>query len=210
MLQSPRSLVLITKGLATYIPGVLALIAKGKTEKKDPAKYCYEVWLKHLTLLWENGMRETPETIAELGPGSSLGVGLAALLSGVNHYYALDVVKHIKAQQAPIVFNELVELFKKRAGRPTKGWPDFDGYLDQNLFPSHILTEEALNVALQTERVESIRKVLSNMDSEYREVIIKYVAPWNDPRVIIPESVDVIISQSVLEHVNNLEETYRH
>jgi len=53
---------------------------------------CYEVWLKHPTLLWENQLQAIPNTVAELGPGDSLGVGLAALLSGASKFYVLDVV----------------------------------------------------------------------------------------------------------------------
>jgi hypothetical protein len=38
--------------------------------------------------------------------------------------------------------------------------------------------------------------------------MIHYVVPWYDPSIIEPESVDMILSQAVLEHVDNLENTY--
>jgi hypothetical protein len=79
----------VIKGAATYIPGLDKVASKWRkrgTGGTDTAAYCYEVWLKHLTLLWANGMRTIPDTVAELGPGDSLGTGLAALLSGANHY----------------------------------------------------------------------------------------------------------------------------
>src|SRR6202165_1423753 len=85
------------KGAASYIPGLYKVVSKWRnvgTGGTDTAAYCYEVWLKHLTLLWANGMRTIPDTVAELGPGDSLGTGLAALLSGANRYYALDVVHY--------------------------------------------------------------------------------------------------------------------
>ena len=39
-------------------------------------------------------------------------------------------------------------------------------------------------------------------------VEIHYFAPWNDENVIKPESVDMIFSQAVLEHVEDLAGTY--
>lgn len=37
---------------------------------------------------------------------------------------------------------------------------------------------------------------------------IRYVAPWHDPRVVEPASVDYVLSHSTLEHVADLEHTY--
>ena len=62
----------VIKGAATYIPGLYKMMAKQQTGGTDTAAYCYGVWLKHLTLLWANGLRTIPDTIAELGPGDSL------------------------------------------------------------------------------------------------------------------------------------------
>ena len=74
----------ILKGMLTFVPGITRVmpgIGLG-TGGTDSARYCYGVWLKYLTLLHENGMHAIPGTIAELGPGDSLGIGLAAMLSG--------------------------------------------------------------------------------------------------------------------------------
>lgn len=196
----------VIKGIVTFVPGVADQLAKRKTSGTASPRYCYEVWLKHLTMLRESGVQTIPDTLAELGPGSSLGIGLAALLSGVKRYYALDVVRYANAERNLIVFDDLVELFSKRAGRPSKGWPDYDQYLDSNLFPGHILTNRVLNTALAKERVESIRLALLNTSDEGS--IIKYAVPWNETHVIRKESVDLILSHSVLEHVTDLEKTY--
>ena len=37
--------------------------------------------------------------IAEIGPGDSIGVGLLALLLGVEKYYAFDVVKFANVEK---------------------------------------------------------------------------------------------------------------
>jgi SAM-dependent methyltransferase len=199
----------IIKGAVTFIPGMYHLFAKQSTGGTDSAEYCYGLWLKHLTMLWKSGMRVIPETMAELGPGNSLGVGLAALLSGVENYYALDIVRYAHTERDLVLFDELVDLFTKRAGRPSKGWPDFDQHLDVNFFPSHILTEKVLDAALAQERVEFIRNAVLNMNSDGNRITIKYVVPWSEPHVVMKESVDMILSHSVLEHVDDLEATYK-
>jgi len=198
----------LIKGLTTYIPGMNTLVDHRGSGGTGSAQYCYGVWIKHLAMLWQNGLNTMPQTVAELGPGGSIGVGLAALLSGVNRYYALDVVERSNTSRNLAVFNELVHLFKQRAARPTKGWPDFDCYLDANRFPSHILTEQRLDAALTQERIKAIKHTIAHPNSEDNGITIRYVAPWHDPDIIRKESVDLILSHSVLEHVTNLDLTY--
>lgn len=198
----------VVKGLLSYIPGILKILPKGTGGCTNSAAYCYGVWLKHLTLLWENGLRSIPNTLAELGPGDSIGVGLAAMLSGVNNYYALDVVRFANTDLNLKIFDELVTLFKQHTARPTKGWPDYDCYLDDNLFPSHILTEEILVKSLAEDRIARIRSVLADPAALQQEISIKYMVPWSSESIIEKESVDVILSHSVLEHVMDISNTY--
>ncbi|MDM8544142.1 hypothetical protein QUF90_23955 [Desulfococcaceae bacterium HSG9] len=131
------------------------------------------------------------------------------MLSGVNNYYALDVVKYSNTDFNLQILEELVELFKKRAGRPKKGWPDYDPYLDNNLFPSHILTEKILSASLHDARIAMIRETLLNPNSSNNGMTIKYCVPWSDRSIIENETIDVIISHSVMEHVNDIEDTYK-
>jgi hypothetical protein len=198
----------IVKGILTFIPGLQKILPQGTTGGTNSAAYCYGVWLKHLTLLWENGLSSIPNTLAELGPGDSIGIGLAAMLSGINNYYALDVVRFANTAFNLKVFDELVTMFQHRAGRPTKGWPDYDSYLDGNLFPSHILTEETLAASLSVARIALIRAALINPEAKQPGITIKYMVPWSDKNVITEESVDVILSHSVLEHVVDIANTY--
>jgi len=60
----------------------------------SPARYYYSVYLRHLVIAAANGLSPDFRVVAEIGPGESLGVGMAALLSGVRRYCAFDVVKH--------------------------------------------------------------------------------------------------------------------
>lgn len=199
----------LVKGLLTFIPGMQRILPQKGIGGTCSAQYCYEVWLKHLTMLWESGMRSIPDTVAELGPRDSIGTGLAAMLSGASTYYALDVARYSNTDFNLKIFDQLVALFKARTGRPTKGWPDYDRYLDENLFPSHILTEKVLKAALTDERIGLIRNALANPDAENGQVTIRQMVPWSSHDVIEKGSVDLILSQSVLEHVVELESTYR-
>jgi hypothetical protein len=62
----------IVKGLLTFIPGIGDLLPSKSPGHTDSAAYCYDVWFKHLTLLFAHGLREVPEAIAELGLGNLL------------------------------------------------------------------------------------------------------------------------------------------
>src|SRR5690242_13726234 len=67
-------------GMATYVPGLWHLTGR-KTGGSASARYCYSVWLRHLSMLHESALPTMFETTAELGPGDSLGIGLATMLS---------------------------------------------------------------------------------------------------------------------------------
>lgn len=200
----------IVAGAATYIPGLYPLL-RGGTGGTVSAEYCYGVWIKHLSIAWRNGLRAIPVTMAELGPGDSLGVGLAGLLSGVQHYYAFDVIKYAETERNLRIFEELVRLFRSRAGTPDKaGFPNIRPYLDENWFPSHILTEQHLGRALSDERVGQIRDALLHQGRTGggHAVTIEYAAPWDHAWAGHEESVDLIFSHSVLEHIDDLEDAY--
>jgi SAM-dependent methyltransferase len=164
--------------------------------------------MKHITLLMEAGLQEFPTTVAELGPGDTLGLGLAALLSGANSYFGLDIVEHTTRHANGPVLRQLVDMMLKRAPRPILGWPNFDPFLDQQLFPSHILTEDRLLNALAPDRVDRISRALLSNDGRCDEIDLRYRVPWDDTSVIEENTVDLIISHAVLEHVVDLRKTY--
>lgn len=202
-------------GLATFVPGVNAAYKRWKTTTTqsgtESATYCYDVWLKHLVFSWRTGMREMPRTVAELGPGSSLGVGLAALLSGAEKYYALDVLRYAEPNRNLRVFDELVELFSRRtAWRQGKkpAWTDISDDLDPGGFPSHILSDELLAETLSEKRLADIRRSIQRLDDDAEDGLIRYATPWADADVCEPATVDLVVSQSVLEHVTDLDQTY--
>jgi hypothetical protein len=202
----------LLKGLLTNVPALQKLVHRQGTGGSCDASYCYGVWMKHLVMLWAAGQQIIPEVVAELGPGDSLGLGFAALLSGAERFIALDVEAYANTPASNLaMFDALVLLFQARAPRPTKGWPDFDSHLDDRLFPSHILTEERLNTALAPERLARIRNTIANLGQGSKDpnAEVRYVVPWDSASVVEAGAVDLICSQSVLEHVNDLPPTYR-
>jgi hypothetical protein len=209
---TPRRVIFST---ITLIPGVASLPpvarilvekAKGTGGSVSP-EYCYSVWLRHLVTAAGCGLNGHPRIVAELGPGDSLGVGLAALLSGAERYFALDVVEHASAAHNIAVLDALVELFRTRAPIPDDAvFPHVVPRLPNYSFPHHLLTDDRLSKALAPERVERIRASLRDCSSPGS--LVTYRAPWHSAHVIENGSVDMLFSQAVLEHVDALSETY--
>ena len=200
----------VVKGAVTFIPGSehFEFQQPKRTRAAADARYCYGVWLKHLSIAWKHGLNRIPDTVAELGPGDSLGVGISALLSGANTYDAFDVVALANVKNNLTVLDELIELFRARAPRPTKGWPDFDDCLDERLFPSSILTEALLRETLTESRLHKIREALENVGQSTNGICVRYFTQWEATRDIGAQSVDLILSHSVLQHAADLRSTY--
>ena len=182
-----------------------------QTGGTDCARYCYSVWLRHLVMAHRSGLPTHPAVVAELGPGDSLGIGLAALLSGTSTYYGLDVVKFTNATRNLDVFEELLMLFSKRAPIPDDSeFPRCRPYLKSYEFPNHILNDARLKISLQRQRVDSIRAILqgTGVQAENQSCIF-YFAPWDDVATLKENSIDMVYSQAVLEHIDDLEHTYK-
>jgi SAM-dependent methyltransferase len=195
-------------GMATYIPGVRGLTGR-KTGGTVSARYCYCVWLRHLLMLHRSAQPTTFETIAELGPGDSLGIGLAALLSGAQRYLALDVVRYADNRRNLRIFEELISLFRNRAPIPDEAeFPLVRPLLPSYAFPADILTSPRLDAALHPKRLELIRGAINNPAPRPRGGgPVCYIAPW-EPGVIENGTVDLVFSQTVLEFPRDLRGMY--
>ncbi len=198
--------------IGNNIPLLYRLYAFIVREGTYSARYCYSVWLRHLVKAYENGLPIKYNTVAELGPGNSLGTGLAAVLCGANNYFALDVVKYTNVKRNLILLYELIDLFKKKEGIPDDNeFPLVQPKLNSYDFPAKILTDELLNKCLTDDRINHIKKSIMNLydkNSINNDIKIQYFVPWTDSTVIKQNSVDIIFSQAVLEHVNDLQTAY--
>jgi hypothetical protein len=197
-------------GLLSYTPlGERYLIhATGGT---DNARYCYAVFMRHLKYAFQGGMQNFPQTIAELGPGDSIGTGLCWLIAGADRYYAFDVENYTQSSRTLAIFDELVTLFNNRTPVPGQAeHPELKPRLDDLEFPTSILTEERLRRALDPRRLEGLRTALEGAEpGEYADSPIRFVVPWDYQGNVQEGTVDLIYSQAVMEHVDDLDKVYR-
>lgn len=197
----------LIKGVATWIPGVYAACSHTRAGATRSARYCYAVWLRHLVSAAASGLPAEPRVIAEFGPGDTLGVGLAALLTGAERYYALDVVAYASGPENREVFEGLVELLRRREAIPgDEEFPEVLPRLASYAFPDALLTTERLGAALDGRRLALIRRSLEGGDRE--DAVVRYAVPWGETGLIEPASLDMIFSQAALEHVDDLAGAY--
>jgi SAM-dependent methyltransferase len=199
----------VLAGAASFLPILRSRVCRG-TGGTGSARYCYSVWLRHAVHAHRCGLNPLVRTLAEVGPGDSLGIGLAALLSGADRYVALDAKAHAAARSNVAVFDDLVRLFRERAPVPSdQEFPGLQPKLDRYDFPHHILSEEVLGGALSPRRVALIRAALEAGSRPHDGIRVDYFAPWSECDKLAPGSVDLVISQAVLEHVDDVAGTCR-
>ena len=197
----------LATGMVSFFPVVKIFTCRG-TGGTGSARYCYSVWFRHVQKLFSAGvMQSIPQAVAELGPGDSLGIGLCSLLSGARSYYAFDAIKHAASDRNMRIFEELIRLFSMRTDIPDGNeFPLLRPQLNSYSFPSEILSDNLLRASLTNSNIEGIKRSLAgNKPESY----IRYVAPWNSEAELQPETVDLVISQAVLEHVEDIGNTYR-
>ena len=199
----------ILKGLATYTP-LYRSVGGGRTGGTNSARYCYSVWFRHLLHAVEKGgMDPVPEVIAELGPGDSLGTGLAGLLSGAREYHAFDIVTFSNPARNLELFGELIDLFRNREPIPGEDeFPNVAPKLGSYIFPSEILPDSLLERTLEPSRLEAVREQIATTGAAENDfgIRVQYTVPWDEGQ-IRSDSVDFLFSQAVLEHVRDLDRT---
>ena len=192
-------------GVLTFIPGVYKWRASklGSGGSYSP-RYCYTVWMRHIVLAHKSNLNYYPNMVAELGPGDSLGVGIMALLLGSNKYIACDIVEFSNAEKNLIILEELLTMLRNREPIPNNiEFPRVIPKLDDYKFPHDIYSDDYLKLCLSDERVEKIRASLLTPN-----IMIEYNLAWMKDRQIYKRDIDMVISQAVLEHVDDLKNVY--
>src|SRR5215208_5299382 len=156
-----KTIRLMLGGLKSYFP-VLHAEYKGTVGRATGA-YCYSVWLRHLSIITRAVPAFAPGIVVELGPGDSLGVGCAALLSGAEQYIGLDIVAHANPEHDAKVLEELVELFEHHAPIPDgRVFPNLQPKLSAYGFPNRLFTDDGKRrIRLDAARLQAIRAALA-------------------------------------------------
>ena len=193
----------IGKGMLTYIPLVNTLRARrGSTGGSNSSNYCYAVWLRHLVVLARCGFTVQDAVISELGPGDSIGTGLAALLSGARRYIGLDLVPYSTKANLDLLLHELVALYSRRAPIPDHHvFPRMRPRLASYAFPEHLVDTAGLTASADRLRAALTAGLEGGSDISYR-------APWTSISDIEAGSIDLIFSQAVLQHIDDLRQAY--
>jgi hypothetical protein len=173
-------------------------------------RYCYSVWMRHLVTAWQNGLDSIPEVVVELGPGASQGVGLAALLSGAKSYNSVDVVDYRFAEQNLRVLETMIELFRNRTDIPgPEEFPKQGPKLASYEFPAEILTDQRLDAALSTARLDAIRAACRDPGSVHDGISIQHHVLQSLKNELRTGFADMVLTQGVLLYVPDLEEEYQ-
>jgi hypothetical protein len=192
---------LMLGGLKSYFPALHA--AHRGTPGRSTGAYCYSVWMRHLAIIAQEVPTFRPSMVAQIGPGDSLGVGIAALLCGAAQYVGLDVVERADPRRDVAVLDELVELLEHRAPIPDgRLFPNLLPALSSYNFPNRLFADDGpRRVRLDGEHVESIRAALLDRKQVlYDDIPVGYVAPWG-LRTLDRHSVDLVLSQAALQHI---------
>ena len=202
-----NSIIQLFFGIITFIPGVYNLKVKKEITNISinfSARYCYSVYLRHMVMAKKNHLTNFPKTVTEIGPGDSLGIGLMALLLGSDKYYAFDIIKTTNSLKNMKVLDRLILMLKNQEDIPNQiEFPLISPELDNYKFPIEIYDKEYLDQCLNENRINKIKSSIINNNQ-----MIEYRAPWNNNKNIEVEKTDLIISQAVLEHYDELDIGY--
>ena len=153
------------------------------------ARYCYAVWFRHLVTLYEHGLKGPLSTIAEIGPGQTLGVGLCGILTGAETYHATDVQRMRSLEADMHVLDELIEMFQNRQPIPDENeFPEARPRLKSYSFPSHLFPEDYERHLLSGQRLSQAAVVRVR---HFRRTLPSTagVAPVGRGEIVSPERI---------------------
>lgn len=201
----------ILTGLLSYIPGAYARFNAGPNMASP--EISYGIGFKHLCLQADQGA-VFPASIAEIGPGASLGAGVLALLLGAERYVALDVVPFARVGMEAAGWSEaMAALLAGHTPLPNaKGFPELSAYLDADGFPA-MVDAAMLDVALDPERIRAVGACLAclrvNRPARADGLSIEYRVPWDSHCEDLRFSMNAVFSHTVMQHVPDPGQAYR-
>jgi SAM-dependent methyltransferase len=115
----------------------------------------------------------------------------------------VDMVAYSAKADLEKMFDELLLLYSRKERVPDDvKFPRVRPKIDSYEFPGHLI--DWTNLPAKAEEIRSQVRIGLNRGS-----LLGYKAPWTSLPHIAEASLDLIFSQAVLEHVDDLEETYQ-
>ena len=184
----------VAKGLLSFPIKSMRTTHTQQEGSGSNAEFCYHLFLRHFSHIAPFTGGRMPRALAELGPGSSIGMGLAALLAGAQTYTSLDLEDYTSVERDLAIFDELVRLFRARTPSPRTG-----RFAD--IFPEPLTWEfpDSINPDLSEGRLAVLRSEITTRGG----ALIRMAAPWASSSVVAPGSLDWLWSHSCLEHVDD-------
>jgi SAM-dependent methyltransferase len=151
------------------------------------------------------GSTSAIQRIAEIGPGDSLGIGLSAIYTGAKEYYAFDVIEHATIDKNSLINEELFKMFSSQEEIPNTHRQRFTA----PILPSYSFPKEYLPFSSEYYEIKwkAIEKALKREEND--EVKIQYIVPWMDRPIDDIKELDLIFSQAVMEHIDDIEFAYK-
>lgn len=194
-------------GLASALPG--RRLAGKERDRPGSARYCYSVWLRHLVIARRSGLVPDIGTVWEIGPGGSLGVGLAALLSGAESCVAVDAFPQTAPEENLPVLEEIADLLSRRAPVPDDDeFPGLQPQLRSYAFPAGLVDEGVLNPDAGIAALPAIRDSLLHPTMDDPRMIRIVARPELRSDAGIRGEASLILSQATLQHVDDLDGMY--
>jgi len=191
---------LVVGGLKSFIPSISRSTGTGGT---IAPRYCYGIWLRHLRMIAKAGVDHVRDVVVEIGPGDSVGTGLAALLTTGKRYIALDVVPHAAAVVQSSLLDAIADLLRAKTPIPDANeFPKVFPRLPDYRFPSDVLDGDRLARRLAPSHIEQVRSALDHMGTDDPKAAIRYACPWSRSSVP-PKSADLVFSQAALQEIDN-------
>jgi len=190
----------IIKGILTYIPlfeRIRLIKKKNSKHSGSNALFCYTIWLSILIYLKKNNANKIYR-IGELGTGGAIGIGICAMLTGMNKYYVLDIEGSYNIENNLKLLADLVTLFKKETPIIRK-FKQLNLTVDNNAFPRNLI----MPLYLDDDFVAEIKEEILSGFKKKKKIII--LNPWMSSSNL---NLDFIFSRAVMEHVDKPEIVY--
>lgn len=198
---------------------IIKLIHKIRNERDETggtsdATYCYSVWMRHVSMIYDQLPNFRFNSVLEFGPGDTFGVGIAALLGGAKRYVSVDAQSYVRIELCRAHENKLKSMYTRKSAIPHGGnlanvYPVLKNYD----FPEHIL--KAYGVLKKSKWVDPFpRGLLSDntLDGfQSGNSIIQYAAPCLPSELgahVEGSSICLCLSQAVMEHVQDPKAAY--